>query len=115
VKCKFESTTTGSERHVFVEIFLGRRLGIARARRRRVTLRRRLVDAITRGGRSGTAASGTARGEKLHVVEDDLDLAALLATRLVFPLIELKPAFDHREAALGQIFRNEFALLSPSL
>src|SRR5262245_51052102 len=64
------------KRHVFVEVFLRRRLG-ATARRRRVPLRRRLVDPLGRRGSAATAAAGAAAVEELDVVEDDLDLAAL--------------------------------------
>ena len=47
-------------------------------------------------GRAGTTACTTtaAVAEKLKLLEDDLHPAAFFLRRLVFPLVEPKPAFD---------------------
>ena len=48
-------------------------------------------------------AAGAAGGEELHVVEDDLDFAALLAAGLVLPLVELEATFDEDAGALAAV------------
>jgi hypothetical protein len=74
-----------------------------------------LVDLIRRTARPGSGAGAAARGEELHVIEDDLEFAAFLSALLVFPLVEFETAFNHGGAAFGKVFGDELALFTPSL
>src|SRR5690606_28032334 len=68
---------------------------------------------------AGGVAAATARraafaaAEELEVLEDNLQLAALLAGGLVVPLVETETALDEEGASLGAVFADEFALFTP--
>src|SRR5437773_640416 len=66
-----------------------------------------------RSNLSAAAAATFARAaDELEVLHDDVKLAALSATLLVFPLIELEPPFDEDRLALVHVLVDDLGLLS---
>src|SRR4029077_3255945 len=67
------------------------------------------------GGLAGSAIGGASRIDEREAFQDDFQLALLLVSVLVFPLIELEPALDEEGAALFHVLGNDLRLTAKRL
>src|SRR6266446_6780189 len=94
------------ERHV---VFFGR------ARPRLRSFGRGRGRGTSGGWRGGWATLGSARVQELEALEDHPELALLLMSILVLPLVQLKPAFHKHWPPFFEVLRDDFGLASPSV
>src|SRR6267378_493220 len=105
------ATRGGSERHVFVEVFLRRGGG----RLRGATGAGRVSAGFPTLATAGCGAVAAAAAEELEIVTDHFHATALFLGGLVLPLVEAQAAFDEKRAALGAILGDVLAGLAPGL